>query len=141
MMAQPRRVVILLGSLLLSSGCQVVPTTTPPPTDTSAQSATAAASVGLDCTSTATSGLTLRAGPDQAYPAILVLSSGAGVISFFRSDDRRWMLVRTTNGSTGWIAADFVRCSGDLTSLPIVPEPPVPRTSTIPATASTVPDR
>ena len=129
-------VLILLGSLLLSSGCQAVPTDAPPPTSTRAPASTPAAMAALDCTSTATSGLTLRAGPGPAYPAILVLSPGAVVVTWSRSADSTWLLVRTTNGSTGWVAADFVRCPGGLTGLPIVPEPPAPA-----ATTSTVPSR
>jgi uncharacterized protein YraI len=125
---------LLVWGLVSSSGCHALPGSAPAPTATrgltTVRTVVPTGLAGVRCSSTATSGLSLRAGPGQAYPAVLVLVPGAPLVAWSRSGDGQWLVVRTGNGSTGWVAAAFVACSGALPGLPVVPEPPALGTPT-----------
>ncbi len=79
-------------------------------------------------------GLNMRAGPDPAQPIVARLLPKTSLMVIGRNADSTWLLVTTTTGAQGWVAADFVDVSGTVGSVPVVTVTAAPTDSATTAT-------
>jgi hypothetical protein len=75
-------------------------------------------------------GLNLRYGPGTVYaPPITILPNGTRLEPLARSSDARWIQVQVQeSGQVGWVAADtvYVSCNLSVVDLPVSKPPPTP---------------
>ena len=71
-----------------------------------------------------TADVNFRSGPGTNYNSKAVIGSGTGIIVTDTSNSQ-WYAVRLTNGSTGYIYAEYIRITGDV-STPSAPADPTP---------------
>ncbi len=109
------------------------PTPSPEQAPTKAPDANLSATASVPVCRVLVDGLRLRPGPGTVFePPITVLPAGAeltplGIIgSGFPSG--AWLQVEMDNGRQGWVsaAANWIECSLELVSLPVVAPPPTP---------------
>lgn len=80
-------------------------------------------STQLTVTIDAPSGVNLRQTPDAAQDNVIRLLDNNTVLpALARNADTSWIRVEAPDGVQGWITADFVVSSGDLTALPVFGE-------------------
>jgi uncharacterized protein YgiM (DUF1202 family) len=60
------------------------------------------------------------AGPGFIYDPIDRVTEGQTLSILGRTDDSRWVLVRTADGREGWIAAEIIHIGAALTNVPVV---------------------
>lgn len=85
----------------------------------------------------------LRGGPGEVYPIVGKVNEAAIVEVIGQSKDGAWLVVRTAEGSEGWIAAALVASQSSLDRVSVAAAPPTPTprpaTPTPAATATTAP--
>ena len=74
-----------------------------------------------------TADVNFRSGPGTNYNSKAVIGSGTGII-VTDTGNSQWYAVRLTNGSTGYIYAEYIRITGDV-GTPSVPAEPTPAPS------------
>ena len=74
-----------------------------------------------------TADVNFRSGPGTNYNSKAVIGSGTGIIVTDTSNSQ-WYAVRLTNGSTGYIYAEYIRITGDV-GTPSAPAEPTPAPS------------
>ena len=74
-----------------------------------------------------TADVTFRSGPGTNYNSKAVIGSGTGII-VTDTGNSQWYAVRLTNGSTGYIYAEYIRITGDV-GTPSAPAEPTPAPS------------
>ena len=74
-----------------------------------------------------TADVNFRSGPGTNYNSKAVIGSGTGIIVTDTSNSQ-WYAVRLTNGSTGYIYAEYIRITGDV-GMPSAPAEPTPAPS------------
>ena len=74
-----------------------------------------------------TADVNFRTGPGTNYNSKAVIGSGTGIIVTDTSNSQ-WYAVRLTNGSTGYIYAEYIRITGDV-GTPSAPAEPTPAPS------------
>ncbi|MCE9647262.1 MAG: hypothetical protein K8S20_14795 [Chloroflexi bacterium] len=79
--------------------------------------------------------LNCRSGPGTVWPVVMILNPGQTAEIVGRSADGTWLYVKNISlpGSFCWVSASYVTVSGDINSLAVVPAPPLPPTSAVPA--------
>jgi uncharacterized protein YgiM (DUF1202 family) len=65
--------------------------------------------------------LVLRAGPNQAQPALSSAQAGQAFTVTGRSADNAWLQVCCVNNEPAWLASQFVVVTGTLTTVPVKP--------------------
>jgi uncharacterized protein YraI len=90
--------------------------------------------------------LNLRAGPGTTYTVITVLDANTGLMFEGRTADLAWLLVRTEDGTRGWVASLYLVIRdgyGSPASLPVsdevIPVAPPPAPSDSSAAAQSIP--
>ena len=102
---------------------------------TGSVTATEEAPSGVTVTITAVAGVNVRTDPDSTVENIIrLVENGVVLPAIARTADGTWVQVQLPDGVTGWIAAEFVEASGDLSTLPTPDAEPAP-TPTLPATS------
>lgn len=95
----------------------IVPTDVPAPTETSVPEVPTASVV----TVTTTDNVRVRAGPGTKFGVLLTVANGTSLTATGRISDNSWIQIQQPGKSDlGWVSADFVTISGDVSSLPIV---------------------
>lgn len=61
----------------------------------------------------------LRTGPGTDSPVLLGVDSGQSVLVFARNQAATWLYIRTTDGVTGWMSAEYVRTGQPVESYPV----------------------
>ena len=74
-----------------------------------------------------TADVNFRSGPGTNYNSKAVIGSGTGII-VTDTGNSQWYAVRLTNGSTGYIYAEYIRITGDV-GTPSAPAEPTPAPS------------
>ena len=74
-----------------------------------------------------TADVNFRSGPGTKYHSKAVIGSGTGII-VTDTGNSQWYAVRLTNGSTGYIYAEYIRITGDV-GTPSAPAEPTPAPS------------
>ena len=74
-----------------------------------------------------TADVNFRSGPGTNYTSKAVIGSGTGII-VTDTGNSQWYAVRLTNGSTGYIYAEYIRITGDV-GTPSAPAEPTPAPS------------
>ena len=74
-----------------------------------------------------TADVNFRSGPGTNYNSKAVIGSGTGII-VTDTGNSQWYAVRLTNGSTGYIYAEYIRITGDV-GTPSAPTEPTPAPS------------
>ena len=74
-----------------------------------------------------TADVNFRSGPGTKYNSNAVIGSGTGII-VTDTGNSQWYAVRLTNGSTGYIYAEYIRITGDV-GTPSAPAEPTPAPS------------
>ena len=74
-----------------------------------------------------TADVNFRSGPGTNYNSKAVIGSGTGII-VTNTGNSQWYAVRLTNGSTGYIYAEYIRITGDV-GTPSAPAEPTPAPS------------
>ena len=74
-----------------------------------------------------TADVNFRSGPGTNYNSKVVIGSGTG-ITVTDTSNSQWYAVRLTNGSTGYIYAEYIRITGDV-GTPSAPAEPTPAPS------------
>ena len=74
-----------------------------------------------------TADVNFRSGPGTNYNSKAVIGSGTGIIVTDTSNSQ-WYAVRLTNGSTGYLYAEYIRITGDV-GTPSAPAEPTPAPS------------
>ena len=74
-----------------------------------------------------TADVNFRSGPSTNYNSKAVIGSGTGII-VTDTGNSQWYAVRLTNGSTGYIYAEYIRITGDV-GTPSAPAEPTPAPS------------
>lgn len=106
----------LRADLITISGGLVTPLPTPPTSGGSGQCTTAPS--GMQAQSIATTALNIRRGPSTQFETMGTLAPCQIVpLTGFRSTDSAWVQIITTNGQTGWVAAQYVRLGVPMSSL------------------------
>ncbi|MFQ5859643.1 MAG: PA14 domain-containing protein, partial [Anaerolineae bacterium] len=120
----PTPVVIVVTATPQPTPVVIVVTATPQPTATPAP--TPVCTVAADA-------LNLRKGPDTVFPRVREpLSLRNRLEPLARRPDGQWIKVRVQeSGEIGWVAAGFISCNIDPSSLPLTEVPPTP---TVPPT-------
>jgi hypothetical protein len=141
-----RNLALLLLALILSISCNfplfsaqnIIPagTITPGlPSTTNPPSATiAAAPIGL--LAEPNSGpLNCRSGPGLVWPVVIILAPGQAAEIVGRTADGSWWYVKnpTLPGNFCWVSTGFTTVKGDASGVAVVPAPPLPPTSAVPA--------
>lgn len=67
----------------------------------------------------------VREGPDPNYPILVVLRAGETLPLAGRHHGFRWWAVTLPDGTTGWVWESGVAVSGNITSAPLLPAPPL----------------
>ena len=84
-----------------------------------------------------TADVNFRSGPGTNYNSKAVIGSGTGII-VTDTGNSQWYAVRLTNGSTGYIYAEYIRITGDVGTPPAPAEPtPAPSNPEAEQTAKT----
>jgi len=100
-----------------------IPTPTPgPPTITPLPTATLEG-VWAEVTATA---LNVRSGPDFTYDRVAQVRQGDLLRVLGANVDYTWLSVQIPTGAIGWVRTEYVRVSGDLSTIQFVPVPPSP---------------
>jgi len=116
------------------------PTPTPEPTATPEPPTPTPAPEGVV---NAEPSLNLRAGASTSFDVLASLPTGTRVTMLERSADSTWVKVRSQEFGEGWVAAEYLDKTSEVTSLPIAaeqPTPPAPATPTEAAGAASVAD-
>ncbi|MEO0562699.1 MAG: SH3 domain-containing protein [Chloroflexota bacterium] len=66
-----------------------------------------------------TFGLNIRTLPDPLAPSLGVLSGGTSTTILATNADASWYNVRTLDGTTGWVFAQFMLVRGDMSVVPV----------------------
>lgn len=80
---------------------------------------TAAAPITLTAVISPTDGLNLRSAPATGNNVIVMLPVSTTVTLLARTEGGQWLRVRTAAGQEGYVAADFLRVTGDVARLPL----------------------
>lgn len=85
---------------------------------------TTGVSTGAACTvRVKINSLNLRAGPSTDYDSRAKLGVGEDLTVTGRNNDMSWYQIKRSNGSTGWVSAQYVEPTGDCSRAPIMPAP------------------
>jgi SH3-like domain-containing protein len=130
----PRRLficaVILAALAVLLAGCNLAAFTAPDPaapdepveTTGETPAAEAPPTLAPDCVTVSSGGdrVNVRSGPGTGYPVVTQVDHGDHVTGLARNEAGSWLMVRTTDGSEGWIAANLLSIScGAVSELPV----------------------
>jgi uncharacterized protein YgiM (DUF1202 family) len=97
---------------------------------------TGTAPTGVTVTITAAAGVNVRRDPDATVENIIrLVENGTVLPALARTADNAWVQVQLPDGVTGWIAAEFVTPSADLSTLP-TPETAAAPSPTVPAVSA-----
>jgi SH3-like domain-containing protein len=79
--------------------------------------------ITVECTVTVRS-LRLRAGPTTEAAVIIGLANGQPLTASAHNPESSWLAVRTPEGASGWVAAEFVSCAQPIDTLPVATAAP-----------------
>lgn len=82
-----------------------------------------------------TSGANIRRGPGVVYPIMDTIRTGDSVVIIGRNNAGDWWRVCCVEGEPGWLFAQAVTTTGDVSLAPLSPAPPTPSPSATPAPA------
>jgi hypothetical protein len=130
-------IVILSGCIQLSkpeptptipippTSTQPVPTETPippkpTPTETAIPTATSTPSpIAPVLVTVNVDSINLRRGPSRLFESVGTYDKGAPMTAFGQAQGGEWLLVRTEDDFTGWVAAEFMQAESKTSNLPV----------------------
>lgn len=82
-------------------------------------------------TITAAYALNVRSGPGVGYSAVAVVYQSNSITLLGRNDAATWLKIRTNAGTEGWVNANFVQTSSNISSLAVVGGATLEATTTV----------
>jgi hypothetical protein len=104
---------------------QPIPTETPippmpTPTETSVPTATGTpAPIAPVLVTVNVDSINLRKGPSRLYESVGTYDKGAPMTAFGQAPGGEWLLVKTEDDFTGWVAAEFMQAEAKTSTLPV----------------------